>query len=262
TANSSATDYNRTPRTGSFNAYLRYSNEDWMFIPIQLTGGVSYDFSCYARQDGGTATNASIAVSFGTDKTAAAMTNTIVASTGLVNGNYQHIEGQFTPASSGIYFIGIKGQINGTPWYISLDDISIVTSPTDTPDYVGLQFPASATILAGESATVYGQVYEAGLTDVEPGLSGQASGIQAWVGVSTTNTDPSTWASNAWTVATWNGGHFSNNDEYQANIEAHSPLVHTTMQCASASTVVLTVTEVPTVLTATSGMAPPIIMVC
>lgn len=31
TANTSITDYNRTPRTGSWNAYLRYGNTRWMF---------------------------------------------------------------------------------------------------------------------------------------------------------------------------------------------------------------------------------------
>ncbi|RZJ65946.1 MAG: T9SS type A sorting domain-containing protein [Flavobacterium sp.] len=99
------------------------------------------------------------------------------------------------------------------------DYIVNITAPV-LPDYVNLQFPATATILAGNTATVYGQVYEGGLTDVEPGYSGQAAGIQAWVGVSPigSNTNPNTWTN--WTLATHNAGHVSNNDEYQANIGA------------------------------------------
>jgi hypothetical protein len=58
------------------------------------------------------------------------MTNSIVAATGIINGNYQEIFGDFTPATSGTYYVGIKGFMNGTPWYISLDDISITESPT------------------------------------------------------------------------------------------------------------------------------------
>jgi hypothetical protein len=130
TANSTFTDRNRTPRTGSFNAFLQYSNEDWMFIPIDLVGGTSYRVSLYARQDGATAANSNIAISYGTANNNAAMTNAIVAATGIIDGTYQEIVGDFVPATSGTYYVGIKGFMNGTPWYISLDDISITESPS------------------------------------------------------------------------------------------------------------------------------------
>lgn len=92
------------------------------------------------------------------------------------------------------------------------------SQPTDTPDYVALQWPPSITITQGDSGTVYGQVYEAGLTDVVPNIDGQAPGILAWVGISPegSNTNPDTWTN--WVPATWNSFHISNNDEYQANI--------------------------------------------
>jgi hypothetical protein len=130
TANSTFTDYNRTPRTGSYNAFLRYGNEDWLFIPIDLVAGTSYRVSLYARQDGATAANSNMAISYGVANNAASMTNSIVAATGIINGNYQEIVGDFIPATSGTYYVGIKGFMNGTPWYISLDDISIALSPT------------------------------------------------------------------------------------------------------------------------------------
>jgi Secretion system C-terminal sorting domain len=130
TANSTFTDRNRTPRTGSFNAFLQYSNEDWMFIPIDLVGGTSYRVSLYARQDGATAANSNIAISYGTANNNAAMTNAIVAATGIIDGTYQEIVGDFVPSTSGTYYVGIKGFMNGTPWYISLDDISITESPS------------------------------------------------------------------------------------------------------------------------------------
>ncbi len=92
--------------------------------------------------------------------------------------------------------------------------------PSDeTPDYANLQYPSNETIVEGGSVTVYGQVYEAGLTDVEPGLTGQAEGIQMWVGVSSENTDPATWAPDQWTEGTWNEfAQTGNNDEYMAVI--------------------------------------------
>jgi hypothetical protein len=87
---------------------------------------------------------------------------------------------------------------------------------TDSPDYVNLQFPATATIAQGGTATVYGQIYEANLTDV---TSGQAPGVLAWVGISPlgVNSNPNTWTT--WVPATFNV-ESNNNDEYQANIGA------------------------------------------
>jgi hypothetical protein len=89
--------------------------------------------------------------------------------------------------------------------------------PTDTPDFVNLQFPPSILITQGGSGTVYGKVYEAGLTD---STSGQAPGILAWVGISpiASNTDPATWTN--WIPATFNV-EIGNDDEYQAVIGAN-----------------------------------------
>jgi hypothetical protein len=130
TANNTLTDYNRSPRTGSWNAFLRYGNEDWLYIPIQLVGGTNYTVELYARQDGATAANSNMLISYGSSATEAAMTNAIVPATGIVNGAYQQIIGTFTPATSGVYYVGIKGFMNSSPWYISLDDISITETPS------------------------------------------------------------------------------------------------------------------------------------
>jgi hypothetical protein len=128
-ANNTSTTYNRAPYTGAWNAFLQYGNEDWIYIPIDLTGGTSYTFGAYARQDGATATNSDVTISYGTANNATAMTNTIVATTGIINGNYQLLTGSFTPTTTGTYYIGIKGYMNGSPWYISLDDISVIATP-------------------------------------------------------------------------------------------------------------------------------------
>jgi hypothetical protein len=93
-----------------------------------------------------------------------------------------------------------------------------VDQPTDTPDYYNLQWPPTITISQGGSGTVYGQVYEAGLTDTTVGAP--AAGILAWVGVSPVgdNSNPDTWTD--WTPATFNveTGFNNNNDEYMATI--------------------------------------------
>jgi len=131
TANTSMTTYNRTPRTGSWNAYLRYGNTRWMFKAFHFEAGVAYEASLFARQDGATAANASIAIAYGTEATAAGMTNSILPATGIINGDYQYLNGVFTVPTTGTYYVGILGTINGTPWYISLDDITVDLAPTE-----------------------------------------------------------------------------------------------------------------------------------
>jgi len=133
TANNTLTDYNRSPYAGAWNAFLRYSNTDWIFIPVDLTSGTSYTAEFYARQDGATAANSDIMVAFGSTNTIVGMTDTIVAPTGIINGNYQLITGTFTPSSSGVYYVGIRGFMNGSPWYISLDNMAIFPTPNCPP---------------------------------------------------------------------------------------------------------------------------------
>ena len=133
TANNTQVSYNRAPYAGAWNAFLQFGNDDWLFIPIDLTGGTSYTFGAFARQDGSSPINSDVTVSYGTANNAAAMTNAIVPTTGIVDGAYQQLTGVFTPATTGTYYIGIKGYMDGVPWYISLDDISVITTPNCPP---------------------------------------------------------------------------------------------------------------------------------
>jgi|GEM_PF-925668 len=82
--------------------------------------------------------------------------------------------------------------------------------------WANLQFPGSASIDLGGSATYYSRVYAQNIT--EP--SGQGAGITAWIGYSTTNTNPNTWTN--WVPATYNTDQ-GNNDEYQAVLGSTLP---------------------------------------
>ena len=142
TANSTATSYNRTPRTGSFNAFLGWSASTWMIRPVQLTGGTSYDVEVFARQDNADTALANMTIAYGTSGTAAGMTNIIVPQTGLTNGDYQRLIGSFTPPSTGVYYIGILGTLpTTTNWYVSIDDITIRETPEGAPEAVTLNGP-------------------------------------------------------------------------------------------------------------------------
>ncbi len=133
TVNSTFTDRARTPRSGNYNVFLRYGNEDWMFYPLALTADTSYELKFYARQDGTNGANASMMAAYGTDNSPAGMTNPIIASAPIVGGDYQEFSGYFTPTASGTYYIGIKGKINGSPWYIALDDVSVDVAASCIP---------------------------------------------------------------------------------------------------------------------------------
>lgn len=116
------------------------------------------------------------------------------ATTALVNGT--------------IYY---ASQTIGTCESISRFAVTATVNITSCPniEYANLQFPGTATILTGGSVDVYAQVFKAGVTEA----AGQGANITAWIGYSTTNTDPSTWTN--WTLATYNtAANAGNNDEY------------------------------------------------
>ncbi|MEI7727917.1 MAG: hypothetical protein WCK09_22610, partial [Bacteroidota bacterium] len=110
---------------------MHYGGESWLFKSVSLTGGTSYRLSVWARQDGATTANATIELKYGTTNTIAGMTNTIVTATG-VGSAYQQVTGLFTPSSTGTYYVCIHGYINYTPWYLTIDDVSLdVAAPAN-----------------------------------------------------------------------------------------------------------------------------------
>lgn len=83
--------------------------------------------------------------------------------------------------------------------------------PPPSIGWCNLQWPPNGSIDVGQNFTVYGQVWLNGVTD-QPG---QGVGMQAWVGWSETDTDPSTWVN--WAPATFNVDAGSN-DEFMADL--------------------------------------------
>ena len=53
-------------------------------------------------------------------------------------------------------------------------------------DWVNLQYPAEGSIRVGANYDVYSRVYEPGVTNAQ----GQGSNIQAWIGYSSSNSNP------------------------------------------------------------------------
>jgi len=131
TANT-ATSYNRTPRTGSFNVTLAAIGNAWLFRPIYLDENMMYELELWARQYRDSGSYALLEVKFGTAPEIASMTNTIISTTEFINGAYQRASGIFAPDASGLYYLGIHGVCTIATNFLSLDDIGIdyyYTSP-------------------------------------------------------------------------------------------------------------------------------------
>jgi len=211
TTNSTLTNYNRTPRSGSWNAYLHYSANTWMFKSFDLTAGVTYQFQMYARQD--VTSGCQLEVKYGTTASAAGMTTSIIALTNVTNGDYQLFSGQFTPLESGTIYIGIHGVLTSTPWYLSIDDLSLVqvtgmeyvSSTTTAQSYnvaqgaenmvvLGLQIVTNGLTnpltLNSATFTTTGSTLPSDIADAKLWYSGTSNNLGAAVQVGGTITNP------------------------------------------------------------------------
>lgn len=124
---------------------------------------------------------------------------------------------QFTESITGtgsLIDIQIEFNLNSGDEDIAIDHIEIWGTAAGGPevDWCNLQWPTSGNIRSGDAFNVYAQVYEAGVTDA----AGQGADINAWIGYSLTDSDPST-GSWTWVPATY-GSDQGNNDEYTAEI--------------------------------------------
>ena len=113
---------------------------------------------------------------------------------------------------------------------VLIDDVVWELNPTDVVDNANLQsfIVNAATVTSLEtcqSFDVTARALETGLTEA----AGQAAGLVAHVGYSTTNTDPATWPESAWKVATFNAD-VDNTDEFKATF---TPLAAGTYYFAS-----------------------------
>lgn len=98
---------------------------------------------------------------------------------------------------------------------------SVTATQINGIDWANTQWPGTSNICEGQSVSIYGQVFETGLTEAV----GQGAGITVQYGSSTTNTNPSTWPASAWTTASFNtlASGNPNNDEYMGTLTNLSP---------------------------------------
>ncbi len=111
----------------------------------------------------------------------------------------------------------IKMTTNAADEVLMVDNVRIIGTVIGTPDWCNLQWPPDGNVRSGDGFTVYAQVYEPGVTDA----SGQGAGIEAWIGYSAVDNDPTDPANASdwtWVAASYNGDS-GNNDEYSVDLE-------------------------------------------
>ncbi|MEZ4796828.1 MAG: GEVED domain-containing protein [Flavobacteriaceae bacterium] len=140
--------------------------------------------------------------------------------TGTGTANWRLISGISLPGTAeGVTTLHLRWTNNNSPvsTQFRIDDVLLegTISCSDEVDFANIQFPTTSpqTITVGNTFNVYTQAFEPGVTP----NAGQDPNIEAWIGYSTSNTDPSTWTD--WVPATYNV-QAGNNDEYVADLGA------------------------------------------
>ena len=216
--------------TGNIDIELRNSSNRTLISNLQ--------WSCYSASGGPTISNitqtpttvtSSDTVSVAADVADADGVNTVELHWGTASGSLANtITMSLSAGSTYITDAEIPAQAEGTTIYYEIyaidnnadDNISDEQTYTVsyTADWCNLQYPATGNIRSNDNFYVYAQVYEPGVTD----SAGQGSGIDAWIGYSTVDNDPSDsvnigdWT---WIPATYNVDS-GNNDEYMVDLSS------------------------------------------
>ena len=132
-SNGASQNYN-DPRSAPNYMTLYYgSSAGYLWTPsFQLTAGQSYDFSFYYIGDGYSGWTGDVVQNSSPSATGAtAIGASFVTSTTVTSGtSYTQVKRTFIPASSGIYYFGIKVSSNSTPYFLGVDDFSLMPTPS------------------------------------------------------------------------------------------------------------------------------------
>lgn len=187
----------------------------WFYLQgLNLTNGTSYRL-VFKYNASGTIYTEKLKVAYGTSATSGSMTNALYTNTAInQTATFQSVTVDFTPTSTGVFYIGFNAFSAIDQAFLYVDDISVTLTPTDAVDYANIQSPGVSTTTTGTPIDIYGQAYESGVTDP----SGAATGLLVWYSTNATDVDPASagWTG-TWTAATFNTN-VGNNDEWKGTI--------------------------------------------
>jgi hypothetical protein len=133
----------------TYNYSTTKPGDDWFYLPaINLTGGTKYRIKFYYKAASSSYTE-KLEVKYGTSNSAAAMTNLIFADTNIHSMNYLLSETDFTPATTGVYYIGFHALSPIDQFNLYVDDVSIQVAPNcDIPTNLAVVGTSNSTATA------------------------------------------------------------------------------------------------------------------
>ena len=145
----------------------------WNFTPgMQLSGGVSYDFSYWFKCTS-TSLGYNITLAYGSTQTVASMTNVVYATTGVNIQGWTYKKVTFTPAASGVYFFGIHDISTGQPLGIAFDDFTVEPTPScDDPTALAASGITTTGVNLGWTSTASAWQYQVIPSGNTPAASG------------------------------------------------------------------------------------------
>jgi len=225
------------PRSFQIDKNITSDMNDWFFLPgLNLTAGVSYRLK-FSYNTGNTSSNSeNLAVYYGTSQSVAGMTNTLTTLTGIDNSFYETTQIDFTPISSGVFYIGYRGYSIANQTYIAIDDISVTLSPSciEPTEVVSSAVTATTVTLNWVPSTTppaLGYEYFLSTTATPPTIATTATG-SVGAGISTLNLTGLNPSTSYWV---WLRGNCSSSDksiwsmEETFNTECSPPLVVSTV---------------------------------
>ncbi|WP_298220666.1 fibronectin type III domain-containing protein [Flavobacterium sp.] len=174
------------PVSGTNQMGIQYDSanamNDWFYIRgLNLTAGTAYRLTFYTRAYNFTGDDELLEVKYGTSPSSSSMVTTLFP-TITVLGNTPYIQKtvDFTPSSTGVYYIGFHGMSPSNLWYLFVDDVSVTLSPSCLPPTL-----SNASNVTLTSATINwsvplivpsnGYQYFISTSNVAPGGSGTAA---------------------------------------------------------------------------------------
>ena len=119
------TDYGFTPNHLRIRWDGSNAANSWFFTQgLNLTGGVSYSVS-YDYGGTGTTFPEKLRVAYGTSQASVAMVNPLADHPNVVNNGPINNSVDFTPATTGVYYIGFQAYSNANQFYLHLDNVSV-----------------------------------------------------------------------------------------------------------------------------------------
>lgn len=153
--------HGREPHGGDWYAYLNWDSDHWMYKEVELAAGESYQFSVWYKTDG--IDVFFMEIKWGTAPNPGSMQNELFPLTELNNDTYLEFSDSFICESSGVYYIGIHGIADNSPWYLMLDDVQLST----IADYAFTtsRLNADTLIYSGESHDYFVEIENIGLNE-------------------------------------------------------------------------------------------------